>query len=87
MRPEDIDARVRERPFVPFRLCMSDGKSFEVRHPEMVIVSRRVIVLAVHQPRARLPETVTWCDPVHIIRIEPVDGRPKARRPGQKGLK
>ena len=71
------DARVRDKAFVPFRLCMSDGRSFEVRHLEVVIVSRRVIVVAVHQPRARLPETVTWCDPVHIIRIEPLDGRSK----------
>ena len=80
MRPEDIDHRLRERPFVPFRLCMSDGKSFEVRHPEMAIVSRRIVALAVHRPRARMPETVTWCDPMHVIRIEPLDGRPPRQR-------
>ena len=81
MRTIEIDKQLRHRPFVPFRLCMSDGTAFEVRHPEMVLVSRTIIVLAIHKPRARWPESFVLCDAVHIIRIEPMsDGRPKARR-------
>lgn len=84
MRPEEINSHVRKSPFVPFRLCMSDGKAFEVRHPEMVIVTKLTVAVAVYGPRARMPETLYWCDPVHIIRIEPVNGRsPRKRRPGK----
>ena len=81
MRSSEIEKQLHRRPFVPFRLCMSDGSGFDVRHPEMLMVSRTILVLATYKPRARQPEGFVFCDPVHIIRIEPVvNGRPKARR-------
>lgn len=81
MRTTEIEKQLRHRPFLPFRLRMSDGTAFDVRHPEMLMVSRTIVALAIHKPRARRPEAIVLCDPVHIIRIEPVsDGRAKARR-------
>lgn len=81
MRTSEIENQLRQRPFLPFRLRMTDGTAFEVRHPEMLMVSRTIIAVAIHRPRARDPEGIVLCDPVHIIRIEPLsDGRPKARR-------
>ena len=79
MRPAEIEAQISKRPFTPIKLCMSDGSSYDVHHPEMVIVSRTVIAIAEHTPRTRTPERVLLCDPVHIIRIEPLDGRPPRR--------
>jgi len=59
---------------------MSDGTSFEVRHPEMLLVWRTVIAAAIHRPRVRESEGIVLCDPVHIIRIEPgPNGRSRAR--------
>lgn len=81
MRTSEIENQLRQRPFLPFRLRMTEGTAFEVRHPEMLMVSRTIIAVAIHKPRARDPEGIVLCDPVHIIRIEPLsDGRPKARR-------
>ncbi|MCH7840261.1 MAG: hypothetical protein IID38_08515 [Planctomycetes bacterium] len=81
MRTSEIENQLRQRPFLPFRLRMTDGTAFEVRHPEMLMVSRTIIAVAIHRPRARDPEGIVLCDPVHVIRIEPLsDGRPKARR-------
>lgn len=81
MRTSEIEKQLHHRPFLPFRLCTSDGTAFEVRHPEMLMVSRTIIALAIHKPRARRPEAIVLCDPVHIIRIEPaVNGRSKAGR-------
>ncbi len=85
MRTTEIENQLRQRPFVPFLLRMSDGKAFEVRHPEMLLVSRTILAVAIHKPRARQPEGIVFCDPVHIIRIEPVtNGRTKARRPSKR---
>ncbi len=81
MRTTEIENQLRQRPFLPFRLRMSDGAAFEVRHSEMILVSRTIIAVGIHKPRARQPEAIVLCDPVHIIRIEPLhDGRPKAAR-------
>ncbi len=85
MRTSEIEKQLRQRPFLPFRLRMTDGTAFEVRHPEMLMVSRTIIAVAIHRPRARDPEGIVLCDPVHVIRIEPLsDGRPKARRSSKR---
>jgi len=84
MRLTDIDDYLRQRPFVPFLLRMSDGVAYEVRHPEMVILSRTVVAVGVHRTSARFPERIILCDPIHIIRLEPLDGRAKGRRPRRK---
>ena len=34
MRASDIRARLRQRPFTPFRIRLTDGTIHEIRHPE-----------------------------------------------------
>ncbi|MFL5244779.1 MAG: hypothetical protein ACJ8FY_21975 [Gemmataceae bacterium] len=41
----DIQNRIRERPFLPFRLMTSSGQSFEVAHPELIMVSPRSLIV------------------------------------------
>ena len=75
MRPNDIHAQLQQRPFVPFRMCFSDRSAFEVRHPEMAMVSRTVITVAVYNGgETDLPERFVFCDPVHVARLEPLIG-------------
>jgi hypothetical protein len=38
MAPQDVLDYVRAEPFRPFRIRMSSGRTFEIRHPEMVRV-------------------------------------------------
>ena len=76
MRPEDILQLLRARPFRPFRLSLSDGSSFEVRHPELAIVARSVVVVGVAGPEGLegpVERTVN-CALVHITRTELIDG-------------
>ena len=35
-----------ERPFRPLRIFISDGESYEVRHPEMMLVTKTRVVIA-----------------------------------------
>ncbi len=65
---------------MPFRLRMSDGTGYDVRHPEMLLISRTVIAVAVYQTRSKEPEGVILCDPVHVIRIEPLVNGARRRR-------
>ncbi len=39
MLPTDVLAYTRAVPFRPFRLVLNSGKSYDVRHPEMVRVT------------------------------------------------
>jgi len=79
MRTTEIETQLRQRPFVPFLLRMSDGHALEVRHPEMVLVSRTVVAVGVYRPGDSKPEHIVLRDPINIIRIEPLDGRARPR--------
>ena len=39
--PDDIQARVRQQPFVPLRIVTTTGQTYDVYHPELVMVGRR----------------------------------------------
>ena len=36
MRPEDILYWLKAVPFKPFRICLNSGRTYEIRHPEML---------------------------------------------------
>ena len=79
MQPLDIHQQVKQRPFVPLRLHLSDGSSFDVRHPELIMVSRPVLALMVSgNGSGELPERVLLIDPVHVVRLEPIKGEGQA---------
>jgi hypothetical protein len=40
MRPNDLLTWLRAVPFVPFRIRLNSGRTFEIRHPEMLRVGR-----------------------------------------------
>jgi hypothetical protein len=37
---EDLRKLLRQRPFQPFRVRLSDGRTFDILHPEMNLVSQ-----------------------------------------------
>ncbi len=81
MRPADLRELVRKQPFEPFRLHLSNGVHYDVPHPEMVIVTRTQVVVAVGSRKEDLPEQLVYCDPLHITHIEPINGaKPKGRK-------
>ncbi len=85
MRPTEIQAHLRKQPFRPIRVYISDGSSCDVRHPEMAIVSRTEVVIALYAGDDDIPERFAYCDPVHITRIEPLDGAKRKRAPKRTG--
>lgn len=45
MTNDDLFGYLRTEPFRPFRLHMVSGRTFDIRHPEMVRVGKRDIVI------------------------------------------
>jgi len=85
MRPSEIMNLQRKRPFVPLRVHVSDGSSYDVRHPEMMLVTNTTIFIALPPLADGVPERHVYCDPIHITRIEPIDGAKPKRSKGQRG--
>jgi hypothetical protein len=42
---DDIQARLRERPFVPVRLVTNSGQAYDITHPDLVLVGRRFLII------------------------------------------
>jgi hypothetical protein len=40
MRREALMEYVAAKPFRPFRICLNSGRTYEIRHPEMIRVAR-----------------------------------------------
>ncbi|MFH1110013.1 MAG: hypothetical protein V1790_12595 [Planctomycetota bacterium] len=74
MKPDDIRAHLRLQPFQPIRVYISDGSKYEVRPPELMPVTKTEVVIAIDPGDDGIPERKVFCDPVHITRIEPVNG-------------
>lgn len=76
MRPEDILELLRARPFEPFRLHLSDGAAYDIRHPDMAIVQRSKVTVAVppaQQSDGPAERTIN-CALMHITRTQVLNG-------------
>jgi hypothetical protein len=40
MTPDELRDSLQERPFRPFRLMLSDGTGYDIRHPELLWVGQ-----------------------------------------------
>jgi len=45
MTPQEVLNYVQAQPFRPFRMRIKSGRTFDIRHPEMVRVGRRDILI------------------------------------------
>ena len=54
MTADTVFARLRRRPFVPFRLILSSGTTYDIAHPEMLFVSKSGLTVAIYD-RGQLP--------------------------------
>ena len=75
MTPETIQKHLLHQPFQPFRVHLSDGASYEVRQPELVLVMQREVIIALPKPSEVFPKHHVYCDLLHITRIELINGK------------
>jgi len=75
MAPEELRATLQQKPFEPFRLVMTDGATFEIPHPDLLMVGRRTATVGLTgDPGQTYYERTVKVDLLHVIRIEPLQG-------------
>lgn len=78
MRSKDLLEHLRRQPFRRFRLVLTDGRMFEIRHPELAMVGGSTVTIALVRPRdpdSMHDRTVT-VPLVDVLRIEPAESSP-----------
>lgn len=70
--PNDLRALLYAKPFVRFRLMLSDGGTVEVRSPEAVTIGRHWAVVGLLDPQATdtLFDRFTIIYYLHVARVE-----------------
>jgi hypothetical protein len=63
---------LRRQPFQPFRLVMSSGKSYDVRHPEMAWLLRNDVLVGIADGEDTIPAEFDICPLFHVATVEPI---------------
>ena len=71
MRPEELKELLNARPFIPLRIQLTDGRKFDIFHPDRVLVLRgRVDIGVAPDTKSDILERVEHCSLLHIVRVE-----------------
>ncbi len=71
MQPEELQRLLRQRPFQPFRVYLSEGQTYDVLYPQLTLITRTT--LAIGYPDASNPDLadhVVLVGPEAIQRVE-----------------
>lgn len=74
---------LEQQPFKPFRLVMSSGQTYEVRHPEMAMLTRTDLLVGVGDTDEGVPAEFKICSLLHVSAIEPLSNA-EAKQAGEK---
>lgn len=83
MRASDIRARLREKPFTPFRIRLTDGTVHEIRHPDGALVTERNVLIGIKAPEDRPGDFRDYAlvTILHIVQADPVTSLPATAPP------
>ena len=84
MAPEELRDTLKQQPFEPFRIVLTDGEGYDIRHPDLLLVGKRsaTVGLAGDGSEPYYERTVK-VDLLHISRTEPL-AKPQRRKSNGK---
>ena len=82
MTVQNFQDLLSARPFKQFRIVMSSGEKYEVRHPENAFLTRSTLYVSRDFDKNGIPGDATVCSLLHITNVEPIsaNGQRKRRR-------
>jgi len=60
------------RPFQPVRIILSSGQAYEIRHPEMALLTRSDMLVGVNIADDGVPAEFKILSLLHVTAIEPI---------------
>ena len=69
----DVEARLKEIPFKPFRIVTSSGANYDIFHPDMAMITKRFVVVGWIDPIDPLiPDQVAHVSMLHISELRTI---------------
>lgn len=63
---------LKQQPFQPFRIVMSSGQSYDVRHPEAAFLTQTNVVIGTEIADDGIPDEFKICSLLHISAVQPL---------------
>lgn len=74
MSSDELRDSLRQQPFEPFRIVLTDGASYDVRNPDLLWVGQRAAYVGLTgQPGQTLFERAVKVDLRHVTQIVPLE--------------
>lgn len=68
----ELKERMDLQPFKPFRICMSDGKTYDITNHDMMFVKRNAVLVGIEFDDNSIAERLVECALLHITRVEDI---------------
>lgn len=73
MSPEELNSALKRRPFLPFRIHITDGVHYDIRNPEMVMIGRTILFIGLRREiDSPFFDEPVWVSMRHVTRVEPL---------------
>jgi len=69
-----------QRHFKSFRLVVASGQSYDVRHPEMAMLTKSDILVGIGDTDEGLPAEFKICSLLHVSSIEPLSSAASGKK-------
>ncbi len=74
MSPAAVKERLRAEHFHPFRIVTTTGTTYDVRHPDLVMVGLAELVIGIPSKEdATIAQATHLASLRHVVRIEPLE--------------
>jgi hypothetical protein len=71
MTYEDMYGATHRQPFEPFRIVLTTGATYDVRHPDLIMVGRREVIIGItNNPERVVFDRTIKVDLLHVVGIE-----------------
>ena len=70
MRYNELYNVLHKVPFSPFRIQLTNGQSYVIRHPDFAWLTRTSILIGHSSGADDVPDDHTECDILHVVAIE-----------------
>lgn len=78
MRPEELSELIHAQPFSPLRIHISDGRSYDVVHPDQIIVLRQRVDIGVKRDaETGVVDRVDHISLLHVVKVEELNSASK----------
>lgn len=85
MAPEELRDTLKQQPFEPFRIVLTDGQGYEIYHPDLLLVGKRSAVVGLTGAGGTpFYDRTVKVDLLHVSRIESLSAAPKRKSNGNK---